>query len=178
MTHASPGWLFVACLAFAACGEAGSSSVAGGTASEASEQAAVRQEAAVLVRLLDEDPARQPLVDVQRAIDDDRPVRASELLETIALPAARRVASDARAVGTTSAAGAALRDRTASALEARQEALAAYARALARGPIEDLQLLDAMRDVRRAEQRIADMYQAAEAARDGRSRSGSTGAPP
>ncbi|MFO0693166.1 MAG: hypothetical protein U0230_06410 [Polyangiales bacterium] len=140
--------------------------------------AELRADGAVLVRLLDEDPTRQPLVDVQRAIDDDKPVRASELLLTVALPAARRIAADARRLGVTTEEGAGLRDRTASALDARVAALDAYARALGRGPLEDLVLLDAMRDVRRAEQAIAEAYEADTAARAGRSASGSTGAPP
>lgn len=140
--------------------------------------AELRADGALLVRLLDEDPARQPLVDVQRAIDDDKPVRASELLETVALPAARRIAEDAHRLGVTTAEGDALRDRTAAALDARAAALSAYAAALARGPIEDLVLLDAMRDMRRAEQAVAEAYEADMAARAGRSASGSTGAAP
>ena len=140
--------------------------------------AELRADGALLVRLLDEDPARQPLADVQRAIDDDKPVRASELIETVALPSARRIAGDARRLGMTTAEGAGLRERTATALDARVAALDGYARALARGPIEDLELLDAMRDVRRADQAIAEAYQADTAARAGHSASGSTGAPP
>ncbi len=94
------------------------------------------------------------LEDVENAIDDDLPVRAAELLEAGAIPAARRHAAELDTLSMASEEATALRDEGKRLVEGRVAALEAYRDVLQRGLVEDIELLAALRGQREAEDAI------------------------
>jgi hypothetical protein len=113
------------------------------------------------VRLLQDaitnDPALAPLEDVDEAVSDDLPARASELVEAGALPAARRQVDLLEGLELTTPEGRRLKRKLLDAYRDRVGALEGYRDALARGPVEDLVLVDAMEALRQTDQAVMDV---------------------
>jgi hypothetical protein len=116
----------------------------------------LRDDARLLAEVLADDDTPQALVEVDDAILDRLPVRAAELLESGAIPAARRVAERVEAAEVRTVEGRQVRSRVLSASRARVEALEAYRDALRRGDVEDLRLAATLRAQREAESALAD----------------------
>lgn len=125
----------------------------GGEAPEADLQTQVR----TLHREVTNDLVLIALEEVEEAMAEDLPVRAAELLETGAIPAARRQAERVGALDLSHPRAIELRDRAAARLSARTDALDAYRRALQRGLVEDVTLLDALQKQREAEEAIDEL---------------------
>lgn len=106
--------------------------------------------------LMAQDPTIGVLAEIDREVDEERPVRASEMIANAGLPAARRQIEAAEGVETVTTRGRALRDRLVAIYRKRAEGLEAYGVALARGVVEDVQLLDAMQKQREAEIELTD----------------------
>jgi len=114
----------------------------------------LREDVALLQRALTEDLELLALDEVDEALAADLPVRAGDLLEAGALPAARRHASELRALELRTERGRRLRERAAALLDARAQALAEYRELLRRGLVEDIALLRAIEAQREAEEAI------------------------
>jgi len=130
---------------------------------DARDEVALGHDADALREALLADPALPVLVEVRRVVEDDLPVRASEILEQVAIPAARRQVETLAACRVETAEGEALRRRAEEAYQARLSALRDYQRALARGPLEDMVLLEAVRSLRASEEALAEVHVAVEA---------------
>jgi len=109
-------------------------------------------DARALLEMVMGDPATAALADVDRTVEDGRPVRAAELLRAGGIPAARAQVERCGDAAATSPEGRTLRRRAMRAYEARVAALELYAAALERGPVEDTQLVDALAAQRRADE--------------------------
>lgn len=105
-----------------------------------------------LQRMMTADPALGALADVDRAIDEDKPVLAARLLDTGAVPATRTQIERLRELELPSRQASELRDEAITLYEARLASLELYARALERGMVEDFGLLAAISSQREAEQ--------------------------
>lgn len=114
----------------------------------------LREDVGQLQRALTADLELLALEEVDEALAADLPVRAGDLLEAGALPAARRHAEQIRALELRTARGRELRDEAASLLDARAEALAEYRELLRRGLVEDVALLRSIQAQREAEEAI------------------------
>ncbi|MDH5490920.1 MAG: hypothetical protein OEY14_02995 [Myxococcales bacterium] len=88
---------------------------------------------------------------VRAALESDLPARAAALLEREVAPAARLQLQAVEEMSPSTERGRELRALALSRLEARLGTVREYARVLARGPVEDLRLVDAMRSRREAE---------------------------
>jgi hypothetical protein len=138
----------------AACGPSGPPPV---------DPALVRIDAAALTAAVARDPAPQILGEADGMIDDRRPVRAAEVLRTAALPAVRRQLERVAALQLRTAEGRALQERAGRAYRRRSAAIERYAAALARGEIEDDELLASVRAHREAEEEVLAVIEAAQA---------------
>jgi len=94
------------------------------------------------------------LEEVDEAVADDLPVRAAELLEAGAIPAAERHVGQLRDLPMRTASGRGLRAQAVEVLQARADALEQYRAALERGLVEDVTLLEALGAQRRAEEEV------------------------
>ncbi len=114
----------------------------------------LREDVEQLQRTMTADLELLALEEVDEALAADLPVRAGDLLEAGALPAARRHADHIRALELRTDRGRALRDEAARLLDARAEALANYRELLRRGLVEDVALLRSIQTQRQAEEAI------------------------
>jgi hypothetical protein len=138
----------------AACGSSGPPPV---------DPALVRADAAALTAAVARDPAPQILGEADGMIDDRRPVRAAEVLRTAALPAVRRQLERVAVLRLRTGEGRALQERAGRAYRRRSAAIERYAAALARGEIEDDELLASVRAHREAEEEVLAVIEAAQA---------------
>lgn len=130
-----------------------------GGAQEPVVTASQQADAARLQELLGSDPARVVLQEIEQAVDSERPVMASEMIEQGGLPAVRRQIERLQAVEMTTQEGRGLRTRAVRIHRARVAALESYRDALARGiGTEDEELLTAMRAYAEAELEIVSLY--------------------
>lgn len=104
-----------------------------------------------LANRMGEDLELESLEEVEALVDEDLPVRAAQLLEGGTLPAARRHVRHVSEETMSSATGRQLREEAVGVLQARVDALVTYQEALERGLMEDLVLLDSLRQQREAE---------------------------
>ncbi len=145
----------------------------------ASDPRALRGDGEALTRLLGSDPAQPVLSELDGMIEDRLPVRAAGHIRTAALPAVRRQRERVGALSLRTAEGRALQERAVRASRQRAESLEAYAAALARGEVEDAQLLEAVRAHRVAELEVLAVLEAARAlAQPGATASPAGGAAP
>lgn len=107
-----------------------------------------------LQRAVTNDRELAALVEVEDAVADDLPVRAAELLRIGAIPAARRHVTEVAELTMRTAEGRRHHRRAMSLLDKRVDSLQLYHDALERGLIEDVQLLEAIRAQREAEEAI------------------------
>lgn len=112
----------------------------------------LRRDVRDLTQLLGEDAVPAAMQEVDDAVAEGKPVLASELLEAGALSAARRQHERAGALSPASAQGRSLARRLARLYEQRIAALTAYRDALARGEVEDMALVEALRRQREADE--------------------------
>ena len=127
----------------------------GNDAPEVAEpEADLRAEVRLLQRAMTRDLVLLSLEEVEEAMAEDLPVRAAELLESGAIPASRRQAERVAGLATHHPRAQALRDEAVELLGERTRALEAYQRALERGLVEDVTLLDALSSQREAEEAI------------------------
>lgn len=111
-----------------------------------------------LQRLIDRDPATEPLELVERRIDEERPVHAAEMLEHTGVPAAERQVAAIRDARVGSDEGRRYQRRLREAYQARVEALDAYRVVLEGGvSVDPVEQLDAMRGVREAEEGLLEI---------------------
>jgi hypothetical protein len=129
----------------------------------ASDPRALRGDGEALTRLLASDPAQPVLDELDGMIEDRLPVRAAGHIRTAALPAVRRQRERVGAAVLRTAEGRALQERAVRACRRRAESLDSYAAALARGEVEDGQLLEAVRAHRAAELEVLAALDAARA---------------
>lgn len=111
---------------------------------------ALRSDVAALREVMVDDPAQQPLVEVER-VARDRPVLAGRLLRSGAIPAAQRQVRTLEQVRLQTERGRQLAARLVSAYRARESALQEYAEVLAAGASDDDALLEALRGQSSAE---------------------------
>lgn len=118
-----------------------------------------------LQRLLTADPALGALAEVDRAINEDKPVLAAQLLDAGVVPATRSQIERIRELELPPGRARGLQDEAVTLYEARLASLELYARALERGMVEDLDLLTAISAQREAEQAIGEYLLRLEAIR-------------
>jgi hypothetical protein len=116
----------------------------------APESPEMRSDREALREIVATDAAAGPLEEVENMISVGRPVLAAELLHNGAIPAAHRQVERVVAFEPTTDIGASLKREALDVYGGRVEALGAYQRALERGQVDDLILLDAIGGVRRA----------------------------
>lgn len=141
--------LFALCLALSAC--------EGGSGEEEPDETLVA-EVTSMQRVMALDPAAAPYTEAEDALAEDLPVRASERLEAGAIPAAVRQVDLIGAVPVETARGRRLRAEAGRVYARRVRAWRRYATALARGPVEDIELLDAIGEVRSVEQELLELH--------------------
>lgn len=127
---------------------------------DAADARALARDAQLLRVALSDDPTVLPLADVEAALEEDRPVLASERLTRAALPAAKRHLDAVRSLRAESTEGRALVKRAREVLGDRIQALERQRDAYARGLVEDLILLEALDEMRRAEQELLSLLDA------------------
>jgi hypothetical protein len=110
----------------------------------------LRADITALRRALNTDPARRPIADAER-VADDQPVLASRLVETGAIPAARRQLEAVRGAAVGTSKGRRWRGRLERAYELRVEGLEQWRVFLANEGRDDERLLEATTTLRRAE---------------------------
>lgn len=118
-----------------------------------------------LQALVADDTCPGAMEDVDRAVDEDKPVLAARLLRSGAIPAAARQVRRFRDATVSTPEGRRLRDDGVTAYDRRRVALVAYADALERGLMEDLTLVMALEGQRRAEGELAAYLRRLEAVR-------------
>jgi hypothetical protein len=101
-------------------------------------------ESVAIAAVIDDDRCGPAIDDAMHAMDTERPVMAAGILGSTALPAARQQLGRVEAIEAGSAEARTLRSRAVRIHRARIAALEALRDALARGPVEDEQLLDAI----------------------------------
>lgn len=111
----------------------------------------VAADARALAAVIDDDQCGPAIDDAMHAMDTDRPVMAAEILGESAVPAARQMLSRIELLRPTTSDGRTLRTRGLQAGRARVAALEHLRDALARGPVEDDVLLDAIHESAEAE---------------------------
>ena len=125
---------------------------------------ALRDDLGVLHAILDADPAIEPLARVEQRLADERPVHAAELLESTAIPAAARQVAALEEARMTTDEGRDFQRRLVAAYRQRASALETYREALAGGVTQDpLVVIDAVRELRRAEVALAGVVRAMDA---------------
>ncbi|MBX3272550.1 MAG: hypothetical protein KF729_19985 [Sandaracinaceae bacterium] len=125
---------------------------------------ALRDDLTVLHAILDADPALEPLARVEQRVADERPVHAAELLETTAIPAATRQVAALEEARVTTDEGRDFQRRLVAAHRQRASALESYRAALAGGVTQDpLVVIDAVRELRRAEVALVGVVRAMDA---------------
>lgn len=124
------------------------------TASAVEQARALRRDAEDLQRALLDDPAAGPLEDVDQAIDEDKPVRAAELLDGAAVPAARLHVRRLRDMAPRTHEGRRLRDRLVRAYDERLRGLEQQRDALAGGERDSHEHVRALTTQREAVQEI------------------------
>ncbi|MEM9073957.1 MAG: hypothetical protein AAGE52_36025 [Myxococcota bacterium] len=122
--------------------------------SEEETPAGLLDEIQTLQQAITEDLELLALDDVEAALADDLPVRAGDLLEAGALPAARRHAETVAALELENERALRFRDEAAELLQRRATALEGYRELLRRGLVEDLALLDSLSEQRTVEEEI------------------------
>ncbi len=129
------------------------------SANDTAGGASAESDAMRLQELLGSDPARTLLQEIERAVDSERPVMASEMIEQAGLPAIRRQIERLEEAPMSTQEGRRLRTRAVRIHRERAEVLARYSRALARGiGSEDDELLDAMRAYAGVELELVSLY--------------------
>ncbi len=141
--------LVTLCLCLAACEEAEAER-------EASE--ALVAEVIAMQRLMALDPVAAPYAEAEDALAEDLPVRASERLEAGAIPAASRQVDLIGAVPVETSRGRSLQAEIGRVYARRVGAFRRYSAALSRGPVEDLELLDAIGEVRAVEEELLGLH--------------------
>lgn len=119
-----------------------------------SDPASRQHDARLLEAALREDHSSNPLTEVDNAVVDRRPVLAAELIRTGALPALERARAAVAASTTRTPEGNAVRTQLLNAYDEHARTLTNYARALERGEVEDMQLLEAVHHERVAVQNM------------------------
>ena len=120
----------------------------------ASEPVRVRADARALQVVVANDRTVAILEEVDRAVDDRLPVRGAELLDRAALPAARALREHLEQAQLTTPEGERLRSKAVAVAARRVRSLERWRYALARGTVEDLELVDAMREQRAVEREL------------------------
>jgi hypothetical protein len=108
---------------------------------------ALRADVRDLRRAIERDPATAPIQEVE-AMVDERPARAARLLESGAIPAARRQAQSMRDAAVRTPEGRAWADRLSDAYDERVRGLDEWRRYLNEGSENDELLLDSMTHIR------------------------------
>jgi hypothetical protein len=111
---------------------------------EAARPADLAAEAVAIAAVIDDDRCGPAIDDAMHAMDTERPVMAAGILGSTALPAARQQLGRIEAVEAGSPEARTLRARAVRVHRARIAALEGLRDALARGPVEDDVLLDAI----------------------------------
>ena len=114
----------------------------------------MREDAVELQAVMGADPTPGVLEDVDRAVRQERPVLAAQLLQRGGIPAARRQTAAARGADVSTKKGRELRRALSRAYAMRADALVSYARALERGVMYDDALVAALRAQREANEAI------------------------
>ncbi len=121
----------------------------------ASDPRSVRADVRTISELLARDRTVAILEEVDRAVEDRLPVRGAELLDRAALPAARALRDGLEHASLTTPEGERMRSKAVGIAVRRIRSLEKWRDALARGTVEDMELLDAMRDQHRVERDLA-----------------------
>lgn len=111
----------------------------------------VVREAEALRHVLTEDPAILPLEEAENVVADGLPVRAAEMLQRGAIPAARRAIAELEGEEFQTPEVQAIQEAALEAYRARLAAVERYAEVLEGGGLEDLDLVLALRAQREAE---------------------------
>jgi hypothetical protein len=119
----------------------------------------VGADARALAAILDSDPTGPALDDAMQAVDTGRPVMAAGILSADAIPAARRQLERMEQLHAASSDGRSLYLRAMRVQRARVAALEHYRDALARGPVEDDVLLDALHETSTSERDLLALRQ-------------------
>jgi hypothetical protein len=115
---------------------------------------ALQRDAHAIQDLIATDPAQGVLAEIDAEVEDERPIRASQMIQQAALPAARRQLDRSGDLEPGTPEGRELLRRTSDAYRRRIAALDRYQKALSRGVVEDLELVEAMRDQRLVEEEL------------------------
>ena len=132
-------------------------SACGGGGDAAPPSADVRADAQALQQILGEDPARLVLEEVDVAIREERPVLASQIIDSAAIPATRRQIERLEQAPAASQQGRTLRARAVRLHRARLRALEQWRDALAT-TVEDDALVEALHASADAEREIVELY--------------------
>lgn len=119
-----------------------------------SDPVRVRADARALQVVLANDRTVAILEEVDRAVDDRLPVRAAELIDRAALPAARTLRERLEQATIVTPEGERVRTKAVGVASRRVRSLEQWRDALARGTVEDMQLVDAMRSQRAVEREL------------------------
>lgn len=114
----------------------------------------VGADARAIAEVMDADECGPAIDDAMHAMDTERPVMAAGILAESALPAARQQLGRLEAVEAATPDGRTLRSRALRIHRARITALEHLRDALARGPVEDEALLDAIHESATAEREL------------------------
>jgi hypothetical protein len=121
---------------------------------EAARPADLAAEAVAIAAVIDDDRCGPAIDDAMHAMDTERPVMAAGILGSTALPAARQQLAWVEAIEAGSPEARTLRSRAVRIHRARVVALEGLRDALARGPVEDDALLDAIHASAEAEREL------------------------
>lgn len=127
------------------------SSMACGSSEPTGPAAPVVNDVTALQETVAADTCPSAVEDVDREVDDDKPVAAAGLLRGAAIPAAARQVERVRALTLHTADGRTLQAEVVRLYDARRAALVLYADALERGVMEDMQLIMALDAQRQAD---------------------------
>ncbi len=117
--------------------------------------ASVLADLSELQRLIERDPAVEPLELVERRIDDERPVHAAQMLRATGIPAARRQVEAIEGANVRTGEGRRFRRRLRNAYRSRVTALEAHQLVLEGGvAVDPMEQLTAMRAVREAQEEL------------------------
>lgn len=132
-----------------------------------SDEIAIRADADKLGEAMSRDPATRALGEVDGFIQDRRPVLAAQTIESGALPAVRRHIAIIEGLSLATPEVQAAQQQARRAYRHRESAITAWAHVLARGEVEDADLLAAIHDERMAEQEIVQAIDAVAVLRGG-----------
>jgi len=136
--------LLASCLCVVACGGGETSGPA----------ATVVDDVIALQAAVAADTCPSAMEDIDRSVDEDKPVLAARLLRSAGVPSAARQVQRVRDVTTHTAQGDALKQEGARLYDARRAALVLYGDALERGVVEDMQLIMALEAQRQADSEL------------------------